>query len=97
MDKTIHKHLDNRLDIQESAAKMLERVFLDIDIKAVLKDPKAQLAKIAHVAMAVTETHAKDALVEGLRFAKEVKSKGKVSFVESEDPSLNKEDAPSVD
>jgi hypothetical protein len=89
MDKTIHKHLDNRMDIQESATKMLEEVLAGIDLKAVIANPKGELARVAHIAMGVTESHAKDAAEEGIRFAKETMAKGKVVVEPGKDPNLN--------
>ena len=97
MNHVIHKHLDRRLDIQESSALMLEDVLDEIDIRAVLKNPKSELARVAHVAIGVVESHAKEAAKEGLRFAKEVLEKGKVVFVESENSKLNEGDAPGGD
>lgn len=94
MDKAIHKHLDNRLDIQDEAAKMLEEVLASIDLKRAIKDPRKELAGIAHVAMGVAEAHAKDAMDEGIRFAREVREKGSVLLQKSADPNLNEEDAP---
>ena len=92
MDKILHKHLDNRLDIQESAKKMLEAVLDSIDLKAVVTKPEAELARIGHVAMGIAEAHAREAVEEGQRFAKEVIAKGKVLFQESEDPNLNEDE-----
>jgi hypothetical protein len=91
LDKIIHKHLDNRLDLQEASTKMMDGVLSDISIKSILKDPTGELARIAHIAMGITETFANDAAKEGLRFASDVKKKG-VSFAESDDSKLNEED-----
>ena len=94
MDKTIHKHLDKRMDIQESASKMLEEVLDSIDLKAVVKNPRRELARVGHVAMGIAEAHAKDAADEGTRFAKECRAAEPVVFEETEDPKANEEDAP---
>lgn len=94
MDKTIHKHLDRRLDIQESATKMLEEALGSIDLKAIIKNPQAELARVGHIAMGIAETHASDAVEEGVRFAKECKAKEPVLFQKTDDPKANEEDAP---
>lgn len=85
----MHKHLDNRLDIQDSAKNMLEEVLSSIDLRVVLKRPEAELARVGHVALGVAEAHATEAVREGQRFAKEVIEKGKVKVQDSEDPNLN--------
>lgn len=97
MDKTIHKHLDNRLDLQEASTTMLEEVFASMDVKALIKNPKAEFARVAHVAMGVAEAHMKDAAREGVRFAREVQEKGAITFKDTEDPKANEEDAPGGD
>ena len=94
MDKTIHKHLDRRLDIQESATKMLEEALGSIDLKAIVKSPQRELARVGHIAMGIAEAHARDAADEGTRFAKECKAKEPITFQETEDPKANEEDAP---
>lgn len=89
MDKIIHKHLDRRMDLQDSATAMLDEVLNAIDLRKLLRGPKQELGNVAHVALGVAEAHAKDAVKEGIRFAKEVKAKGAVTVDKSKDPNLN--------
>ena len=94
MDKTIHNHLDRVMDIQDSAQKMLEEVFKSLDLRRILKNPTAELANAAHVAYAIADSHARDAVSEGGRFAKEVVEKGTVKVEKSKDPNLNEGELP---
>lgn len=89
MDKAIHAHLNRRLDIQEEASAKLDGVLASLNLRAVLKNPAAVLAQVGMQALDVAESHAMEAVDEGVRFAKEVVEKGKVSFQKSDDPNLN--------
>lgn len=92
MDKIIHRHLDNRMDIQESATKMVEEALDSINLRKIIKNPKAELSRVGHIALGVAEAHARDAVDEGVRFAKEARAKGPVLLQKSDDPKLNEGD-----
>lgn len=92
MDKAIHGHLNRRLDIQEEASAKLDGMLASISLKSVLRNPAKALARVGMQAQGVAESHAREAIDEGVRFAKEVKEKGKVSFQKSDDPNLNEGD-----
>lgn len=93
MDKIIHKHLNNRLDLQESASKTSAALLGSVDLNAVLEAPEAELARVIQQTMFVVEEYAPDAAKEGLRFANEAKerhSKDKpIVYQDSQDPKLN--------
>ena len=94
MDKLIHTHLNNRMDIQESASAAALAAVDQIDFKSLLADPQAELARVAQEAMVSVYTFTQEAAHEGLRFADAVKKKDqedkKVVFVDSNNPELNK-------
>lgn len=97
IDKVIHTHLDNRLDIQETAAGEVEKIVSGINVVAILKDPQMELALAAQEALRICEKSAQDAATEGVRFARDVRQRIEdektIIFEKSKDPSLNKESA----
>lgn len=93
MDKLIHRHLDNRLDIQEEAAAKVEGILERIDLKSLMRNPEAELARVANEAMKTAHSYAQRAATEGVRFAGEVKKKDeadkKIFFQDTADPKAN--------
>lgn len=94
MDRIIHGHLDARLDIQEKASETVEQ-HLRFNFDALLKNPEAELARVASDALKIVEGFASDAAQEGLSFAKKVKLREEqdrpIVFTDSKDPNLNKD------
>jgi len=94
MDQVIHRHLNNRMDIQESASGAALSAVDGINFALLMQDPHAELARVAKDAMVAVYTFTQEAAHEGLRFADEVKVKDaadkKITFVDSNDPHANK-------
>lgn len=94
MDKTIHKHLDNKDDLLEKVKKDIERFQGSLDLDAVLEDPEEALLGFAEaMATEVIGRHAQSFVREGQRFAQDViKKRTPVVVEDSKDPHENKEE-----
>lgn len=94
MDKIIHKHLDNRIEIQDKLAGKIDKLIEEINIDRLIANPKAELNRVSKVALIETERLTEKAADEGIRFGQEVKKRDKqdkdVKFIKSKDPNLNK-------
>lgn len=76
MDKILHEHLDNRLDIQEAMTVKVDEALVKVpNIGQFIKSPGTAFAALAKTAMEIAQDFAQDAAHEGVRFAKKVQKR----------------------
>lgn len=94
MDKTIHKHLDNKDALIEKVKKDLEDASSSLDLNELIANPEETLSLFSHnLANEMVSKYGVNFIEEGRRFAKDVVAKRSPIVVEkSKDPNKNKEE-----
>lgn len=71
MEKEIHRHLEAIEDMEEKLDNVLEKMFLNLDVKEIMEDPVLALGEFVEtLEQVLDEDFHDDALKEGIRFSK---------------------------
>lgn len=74
MEKEIHRHLEAIEDMEEKLDNVLEKMFLNLDVKEIMEDPVLALGEFVEtLEQVLDEDFHDDALKEGIKFAKNIK------------------------
>lgn len=94
LDKTIHKHLDNKDLLIDKVKKDLDGVSSSLDLNELIANPEETLHFFAmNVANELVSKYATYFVDEGRRFAQDVVESRKPIVIDtSKDPNKNKED-----
>lgn len=92
MDKTIHKHLDNRDALHEEVKKDFDGIVSQLSLDDILQNPEQTLMDFAEeVGNDAIIKYAPLFIEEGQRFAKDIMAK-RIVVDKTKDPNFNKEE-----
>ena len=99
LDKQIHSHLDKQEKLEIQIEDDIDALLKVVSIKKLIDNPEeVLLAIVKEVGENIKNNFAKDAIENGIQFAKDVmKSKADIKIQRTKDPTLNADDNPSKD
>lgn len=94
MDKIINSHIDNVEEIEKELDKIIEQEIADIDIKAIMADPKSELERVVeNIRQIFIEKYAEQAVELGFDLGriiqKKIEQDKTIKVDDSKDPNLN--------
>jgi hypothetical protein len=90
LDKVIHSHHDKIEDIQETIHKEIETIIQNIDIDAIIENPKQELLLIIDVINElILNEYMQKAVETGIEFSKSINKAKEILIDKTKDPSVN--------
>jgi len=92
LEPVIHKHLDKIDVLKEDIEKDIDLLMKGINVKKIIKNPKAELLLIASfLRKKLTEDYIPEALVAGATLSKDLREKQIIKIQKTKDGTLNQE------